>query len=263
MRSLQRQRGSDELATLLPPNPALARWLPQLAARSGPAAPDSDRIRLFGEILTLLEQLALTQPVVVLVEDLHWADDSSRELLAFLVANLAESQLLLLGTYRPAEAGPLRGLIAELRRNRGVRVVSPRPLTRHEVGRQLAALLGREPEPGVITRVLDRSGGNPLFVEALSQAPEQIPAGLTDLLLAFQAGLAPGTRTVLRVAAVIGSPERSPEVMKCPALSGAGLRCCGGGPARASTTTWTARRPSRAPSGRRPAGRCRLGGGPR
>jgi DNA-binding CsgD family transcriptional regulator len=208
MRSLQRQRSADELATLLPPNPALARWMPQLAARTGPAALDSDRIRLFGEILTLLEQLALTQPVVLLVEDMHWADDSSRELFAFLAANLAQSQVLLVGTYRPAEAGPLRGLIAELRRNSGVRIVSPQPLTRHEVGRQLAALLGREPEPGLITHVFARSSGNPLFVEALSQSPEQIPAGLTDLLLTFQAGLAAETRMVLRVAAVIGSLVR-------------------------------------------------------
>jgi DNA-binding CsgD family transcriptional regulator len=208
MRSLERQRDTDEIATLLPPNPALARWMPRLAARTGPAAADSDQIRLSGEILTLLEQLALTQPVLLVLEDLHWADDSSRELFAFLVANLAQDQVLLIGTYRPAEPGPLRGLIAELRRNAGIRVVSPQPLTRHEVGRQLAALLGREPEPGLITRIADRSGGNPLFVEALSQSPEQIPARLTDLLLTFLAGLAPQTRTVLELAAVIGSPVR-------------------------------------------------------
>jgi DNA-binding NarL/FixJ family response regulator len=223
MRSLLRQRGADELATLLPPNPALARWLPQLSARAGPAAPDPDRIRLFGEILTLLEQLALTQPVVLLLEDMHWADDSSRELFAFLVANLAQSQVLLLGTYRPAEAGPLRGLIAELRRHPGVRVVSPQPLTRHEVGRQLAALLSREPEPGLITRVFARSGGNPLFVEALSQSPEQIPAGLTDLLLTFQAGLAPQTRTALRAAAVTGSLVRHELLAEAAELPQAAL----------------------------------------
>jgi predicted ATPase len=100
MRSLERQRDTEEIATLLPPNPALARWMPRLAARTGPAAADSDQIRLSGEILTLLEQLALTQPVLLVLEDLHWADDSSRELFAFLVANLAQDQVLLIGTDR-------------------------------------------------------------------------------------------------------------------------------------------------------------------
>ena len=225
MRSLERQRGTDDLAALLPGHPALAQWMPRLAARAGPATPDSDPIRLSGEILTLLEQLALTQPVVLVLEDLHWADDSSRELFAFLVANLAQNQVLLVATYRPAEAGggPLRRLIAELRRNAGVRVVSPRPLTRHEVGRQLAALLGREPEPGLITRVADRSGGNPLFVEAISLSPEEIPAGLTDLLLTFLAGLTPGARTVLEVAAVIGSPVRHELLAEAAELPQAAL----------------------------------------
>jgi len=185
MRGALRQSGAQELAALRPADLALAY-----------------------EILTLLEQLALTRPVVLVLEDLHWADDSSRDLLAFLVANLAQSQVLLVGTYRPAEPGSLRELIAELSRHPGVRLVSPRPLTRHEVGRQLAALLGREPGPALITGVFERSGGNPLFVEALSQSPEQMPAGLTGLLLGFQARLTAGARAVLRVAAVIGSPVR-------------------------------------------------------
>lgn len=206
IRGAQRQRGADELATMLSANPALAAWLPELATRSGPAAPGCDRTRLSGEILTVLEQLALTQPTVLVLEDMHWADDSSQDLLAFLVANLGHSQVLLAVTYRPAEPGTLPELIAELSRHPGVWLVSPRPLTRYEVGRQLAALLGREPGPGLITRVFELSGGNPLFVEALSQAPEHIPAGLTGLLLSFQARLSADARTVLRAAAVTGSP---------------------------------------------------------
>ncbi|MCU1470899.1 MAG: Transcriptional regulatory protein LiaR [Glaciihabitans sp.] len=206
MRGLLRRLGVTALRALLPPHPALARWLPELAAQTGPVERESDPIRLFGEILILLEELAATQPVVVVLEDLHWADDSSRELLAFLVANLTQRDLLLVGTYRPAAAGPMRGLVLELQRNRGVRLIAPEPLTRYEVGRQLAALLGREPEPGVITRVFDRSAGNPLFVEALSQSPDQTPAGLNELLLLGQSTLPPDTRAVLRLAAVAGSP---------------------------------------------------------
>ncbi|MEV6773771.1 AAA family ATPase [Nocardia sp. NPDC051030] len=208
LRSLVRQVGVAEVAALLPPRPALANWLPQLAAHTGGGAPETDRIRLFGEILTLLEQLAMAWPVVLVLEDLHWADDASRELLTFLVANLADGEVLLIGTYRPGDAGPLRGLVAELRRNPGVRVFTLEPLTRHEVGRQLASLLDREPEPALITTVFERSGGNPLFVEALWQSPQNAPADLTDLLLGFQSGLSDKAREVLRVASVLGSPVR-------------------------------------------------------
>jgi ATP/maltotriose-dependent transcriptional regulator MalT len=205
LRSLQRQLGVGELAALLPKDPAIGRWLPELAMRTSAEAPLHDPMRLSGEILALLEQLALTRRVILVLEDLHWADTSSRELLAFLVGNLAQDGILVVGTYRPAPAEHLQPLIAELRRQRNVKVVSPRPLTRHEVGRQLAALLDREPAPAVITRVAERSGGNPLFVEALSRSPEQLPAGLTDLLLGFLAGLSAPSLSVLRVAAVIGS----------------------------------------------------------
>ena len=204
LRSLQRQLGAGELAALLPQDPAVGRWLPELAIRSSAEAPGHDPMRLSSEILALLEQLALTRRVILVLEDLHWADTSSRELLAFLVSNLAQDGVMLVGTYRPGSAEQLQRLVAELRRQRKVKVVSPPPLTRHEVGRQLAALLDREPDPNLITRVADRSGGNPLFVEALSRSPEQLPAELTGLLLGFQAGLSPQSVSVLRVAAVIG-----------------------------------------------------------
>ncbi|MFQ6394221.1 AAA family ATPase [Nocardia sp. KC 131] len=207
LRSLARELGAARLAELLPvARPALSRWLPELAAKAGLADTDSDRIRLFGEILTVLEQLALTRPVVVVLEDLHWADDSTRELLSFLLANFAQRDLLLVGTYRPADSEPLRRLAVGLRRNPGVRLLDPAPLTRHEVGRQLAALLGHEPEPGAVARAFERSKGIPLFVEALSRSTDDIPADLSDLLLDFQTGLPPDAEALLRLAAVAGSP---------------------------------------------------------
>ncbi|WP_040689763.1 helix-turn-helix transcriptional regulator [Nocardia vinacea] len=214
MRALVRRIGIDELTALLPAaRPALSRWLPELAMRTGAAEPESDRIRLFGEILTVFEQLAISHPVVLVLEDLHWADDSSRELLAFLIANLTQRDLLLIGTYRPTDSEPLRRLVTGLRRDPGVRVLNPEPLTKHEVGRQLAAVLNREPEPGVATRVFQRSKGIPLFVEALGRAlqedPDRVPADLSDLLLGYQAGLPEHARALLRLAATAGSPVRA------------------------------------------------------
>ncbi|WP_169810574.1 helix-turn-helix transcriptional regulator [Nocardia arthritidis] len=208
MRALLRDQGVEALAALLPAKPALARWLPELAARSGAAEIDTDRIRLFGEILTVLEQCSMNRPLVVVLEDLHWADEAGLELLAFLVANIAEGDLFLVGTYRPADSGPLRKLVAGLRRDPGVRLLSPAPLTRHEVGRQLAALRGREPEPGTIGRIFERSRGIPLFVEALGPAPEDTPAALSELLLGHLSDLPDQTASVLRLAAAAGSPVR-------------------------------------------------------
>lgn len=204
-RSLIRRLGVDGLAAQLPTGPALAHWLPELAARPGGEATEPDQIRLFGELLTLLERLAATHPVLVVLEDLHWADASSRALLAFLVANLAEQRLLVVGTYRPTSDAGLRRLVAELARDPRVRSIAPKPFTKHEVGRQLAALLGREPEARLVERVLERSAGNPLFVAALSLSPDDTPTELSDLLLVHQSGLTAEARAVLRVAAVAGS----------------------------------------------------------
>ncbi|MEU2123992.1 helix-turn-helix transcriptional regulator [Nocardia niwae] len=207
-RALLRDKGVEALAALLPPRPALARWLPELAARVGAAEAGTDRIRLFGEILTVLEHFSMTEPLVVVLEDLHWADDASLDLLAFLVANIAEPDLFLVGTYRPAGSGPLRKLVTGLRRDPSVRLLSTEPLTKHEVGRQLAALRGTEPKPGTIARVFERSKGVPLFVEALGPAPEDTPAELSELLLGPLSDLPHQAASVLRLAAVAGSPVR-------------------------------------------------------
>ncbi|MBF6207171.1 AAA family ATPase [Streptomyces gardneri] len=224
MRAVLRELGVEGLAALLPvPEPAVARWLPELAARSGTAGAETDRTRLFGEILTVLEQFALTRPLVVVLEDLHWADDASLALLAFLVANLAEGDLVLVGTYRPADSEPLRKLVTGLRRDPRVRLLTPPPLTKHEVGRQLAALHAREPEPGTIARVFERSRGIPLFVEALGPAPEDTPAELSELLLAYLSDLPEQTASVLSLAAAAGSPVPHTLLEAATALTPAAL----------------------------------------
>ncbi|NUS45944.1 MAG: AAA family ATPase, partial [Mycobacteriaceae bacterium] len=167
--------------------------------------PGTDRTQLFGAVLTRLEQRAAAHPVVLVLEDLHWADSSSLELFAFLIANLAEPDVLLLGTYRPVCPPGLRRLVAELRRNPTVRHVEPGSFTRHQVGRQLAALLGREPEPRRVTEVLEHSSGNPLFVAALSAAPG-LSVDLDALLLAALTDSSDDAGALARTAAVIGSP---------------------------------------------------------
>jgi DNA-binding CsgD family transcriptional regulator len=189
---------------------------PELGADGVPFAPFLAMMRTLrpadppvvsgGEMLTALDRLAREHPVVLVVEDLHWADESSLDLLAFLIANLAHCGVHLVATHRPAGDGRLRGMLAELRRLPSVTAIELRPITRHEVGRQLAALLGREPKPGFAGRVYERSQGYPLFVEALAHSSGETPADLRELVLAWMAGLPGDERAVLRTAAVAGTP---------------------------------------------------------
>ncbi|MBB3729517.1 ATP-binding protein [Nonomuraea dietziae] len=158
----------------------------------------------WGAVLLAIERSADDRPLVLVLEDLHWADVSSLQLLTFLVANLAHDGVFLIGTCR-APSGPLRQLVAELVRSPAVQLITPAPLSRHETGRQLAALLAREPEPTLVTRVFERSRGNPLFVEALSACPEDIPAELRELLLAGLPPLADDEIQVLTLASIAGT----------------------------------------------------------
>src|SRR3569833_3215259 len=148
----------------------LARLLPELGEDDGDPDRDLGRARLFEEILLLLEGSATDRPLVVVLEDLHWADRSTGELLAFLAQNLSGPGLLLLGTYRPDEIVATHPLWPLVTRAENVRRVTLTGLGRDEVAQQVAALLGRDPDDPQVDRIFRRSEGNPLFVEAVVNA---------------------------------------------------------------------------------------------
>ncbi|MGF1425691.1 ATP-binding protein [Kitasatospora sp. LaBMicrA B282] len=204
LRRLLRLHGPQWLTARLPgPGPyALAGWLPGLGA-----APEGERrARLFEEVLTLLEAAAADRGLVLVLEDVHWVDAASAELLLFLVRNLAAPRTLLLVTHRdaePAEDHPVRALLAALARLPQVRRVDPGPLGRDD----LARLAGSALSAARVQEVHRRSGGNPLFATALLDSPgERTPAPLRELLLAGVRGLPEPAQAVLRVAAVLGEP---------------------------------------------------------
>jgi DNA-binding CsgD family transcriptional regulator/tetratricopeptide (TPR) repeat protein len=206
-RRLVRDLGPEQIVSALPGGGrSLARWLPELASSQTADAEDGGKPRLFEEILTLLEHLAAERPLVVVLEDLHWADASSRELLVFLIHNLTCPGVLLVGTYRSTleAAHPLRPLLAELGRAPRVRLLAPVRFGRAEVERQLTAILGTRPVPELVARILDRSEGNPLFVEALVQAGETTPETVRELLLSGLWTIPDQSRRLLRVASVAG-----------------------------------------------------------
>ncbi len=166
------------------------------------------RQRLFGSVLGLLGELADERPVLLVLEDLHWADRSTRDLLLFLSRMLQRERVCLLGTYRTDDLyrrHPLRPVLAELQRLPTVTPVSLAPLGPEEMADSLAAL--GTADDTAIRRVVDRAGGNPFFAAELLAAGEcadELPATLADLLLARVEALSDPAQRVLRVASAAG-----------------------------------------------------------
>jgi DNA-binding CsgD family transcriptional regulator/tetratricopeptide (TPR) repeat protein len=152
----------------------LATLLPGLSAGAGrePLRGRGDQARVFEALLGVLDGLAREQTVLLVIEDLHWADASTRAFLRFLAATMCGEPLLVVATYRPDELHrrhPLRPLLAELERVRALRV-DLAGLTRDELRDQLAGILGADPDPALVERLYARSEGNPLFTEELLAA---------------------------------------------------------------------------------------------
>src|SRR3954464_1382342 len=119
-----------------------ARLLPELGPPPEPG--DARRGLLFESVGAVLERLSHEQPVVLVIEDLHWADRSTRDLIAFLVRSARVPQLLLIGTYRTDElhrGHPLRPFLAELDRVRGVQRHDLDRLDREGTGELVPQLL--------------------------------------------------------------------------------------------------------------------------
>jgi DNA-binding CsgD family transcriptional regulator len=213
LRELVRSRGAAEVAALLPgwETAALAVLLPEFGALPSGDDPEMSRARLFETLLALFEAVAEQQPLVLVVEDAHWADRATCDLLSFLVRNLRQAPVLFIVTFRSDDPGGallLRPLLAGLGRMEGVWRVELDRLSRDQVAAQLAGILGRPPEPALTNAVYRRGGGNPLFTEALvgpgGTVVTRLPWSLRDLVLAAVKKLPGETEQVLRVAAVGG-----------------------------------------------------------
>ncbi|HEU5157025.1 MAG TPA: AAA family ATPase [Streptosporangiaceae bacterium] len=213
LRQLVREIGTDGIAELLPGGGAagLSRLLPEFGEPGADGR--EERARLFELVLTLFERLAARGPIVVVIEDAHWADRSTRDLLAFLIRSLgAGTALLLIVTYRSEELHrdhPLRPLLAELDRvDRVQRCELPR-LSQREVAELLTGIIGRPPAPELVAEAFRRSAGNPLFVEALVDCENgavatDLPESLRDLLVAGVQRLPEETQEILRMASAAG-----------------------------------------------------------
>jgi ATP/maltotriose-dependent transcriptional regulator MalT len=214
LRDLVHELGADAVAALLPGRTTrgLARLLPELGEPDVSSDPGEARARLFEEVLGALEQLARLSPVVLVIEDAHWADRSSRDLLTFLIGNQrAISGLLIIVTFRSDElhrTHPLRPLLASLDRIDWVERVELPRLNRHDTSELAVRILGRQPVSELAAELYHRSEGNPLFVETLlccdGELSPELPESLRDLLLDNVSNLPEDTQEVLRIASAGG-----------------------------------------------------------
>jgi DNA-binding CsgD family transcriptional regulator len=197
----------------------LAGVLPELTGRSrgqSGAGGGLLQARLFELMLGLLGGLGEMSPVVLGLEDLHWSDRSTRDLLAFLIRNLRSEAVLLVGTYRSDElhrGHPLRPFVAELERSRRVERLDLPRFTRGEVAEQISSIRGARPDSMTVDAVFERSEGNAFFAEELLAADTnegQLSTTLRDVLLTRVDRLPADVQSLLRVAAVGGRvvPDR-------------------------------------------------------
>jgi DNA-binding CsgD family transcriptional regulator/tetratricopeptide (TPR) repeat protein len=192
---------------------------------------DDGRLQLFESVAALLAEVAAATPLLVVLEDVHWADRSSRDLLRYLFARLADEPVAVVASYRSDDLHrrhPLRPLLAELVRLPGVERSELAPLPDPAVAqlvRDRAAGDGGLPD-ATVDDVVARAEGNAFYAEELlaaALAGEQLPGGLADVLLSRVEQLPPGAQQVLRVAAVAGRRVRHELVAAVAGLDPAAL----------------------------------------
>ncbi|MFF4948726.1 AAA family ATPase [Streptomyces chattanoogensis] len=214
LRELVRTIGLEEVRHMLPNGETgeLGRLLPSLSRPDSADETDLARARLFEQFLALLQALGQRAPVLLVVEDVHWADRSSLDLLTFIIRNQQSvPDVLAVVTYRSDRLAPaqrVRRLLAEMERMAWAQRIDLGRLTKSEVTTQLRGLLGHPPTPELSETIYRRSEGNPLLVETLltcgAGPGEPLPSSIRDLLVAPLERLAEQTQSVVRAAAVGG-----------------------------------------------------------
>jgi len=190
---------------------ALAALLPDLDDTEAPPERDDPaaQLRLFESLLDLVDALSQSSPLVLILEDMHWADRSTRAFVAFLARSLREERVLLLLTFRSDELHrrhPLRPLLAELERLERTRRIELEPFDRGELEEALTDILGEPPPPQLVERLYSRSEGNPLFIEELLAAGLDgrgaAPQSLRDAFLLRMERLSTEAQRAVRAIAV-------------------------------------------------------------
>ena len=208
----------------------LGRLVPELRPRAdeGPGATsesdESDRYLLFEGVAALLDRLARARPLLLILEDLHWAERPTLQLLRHLVRRLDGPGLMMLGTYRDAGLDPslpLGDLLADLRRDRAVESAAVPGFDVRETAALVSAEGGDATSASFIERLRQETDGNPFFIEEVVRALREagmltgevseqalrrtgVPVGVREVILRRLARLGEGTGDALATASVIG-----------------------------------------------------------
>ncbi|MET7482125.1 AAA family ATPase [Streptomyces sp. NPDC005538] len=207
----------ERFAAALAAHPAVDRLL---GAGTDAARDAGGRLRLFEGMAGLLADLSDLAPLLLVLEDLHWADQSSRDLLRFLLSRgilqrpaggAPTHRLAVFASYRADDLHrrhPLRPLLAELVRLPAVERLELRPMGDAEVARLVRALRTAPVPDGTVRRIVERAEGNAFYAEELLAATDLeaggVPSGLADVLLIRFEQLSDTAQQVLRTAAVAG-----------------------------------------------------------
>ncbi|MER7788963.1 AAA family ATPase [Streptomyces sp. NPDC097640] len=213
LRALRRKLGDELDRAAAGQEGELARLLPELGETARESRDEDSRARLFELTVRLLERLATDRTLVVVIEDLHWADRSTRELLGYLFRSLIGARLLVVATYRSDDIHrrhPLRPFLAEIDRMRAVRRIELPRFNRSEVRAQIAGIHGARPDRALVDRIFERSDGNAFFVEEIARSISEgcatgLSESLRDLLLVRVEALPEEAQRVVRFLAEGGS----------------------------------------------------------
>ncbi len=157
---------AGEMARLMP---QLRRLFPDIPPPLE-ISPEQSRRILFNAVVELIGRTAATGPMLLLFEDLHWADEGTLSLLNHIARSIAKTPVLIVGTYRDNEidpAGPFAQTLDELLRIHMLQQISLRGLPQDAVAGMIRALGGKEPPQTVVNLFYSGTDGNPFFVEEL------------------------------------------------------------------------------------------------
>jgi tetratricopeptide (TPR) repeat protein len=208
------------------------------ASAAAPLEPAQARFRLFDSVTTLLKNVSAEKPLLLVLEDLHWADQPSLRLLEFLAREIASSRLLVLGTYRDQgldRTHPLSQTLAELARHSAVGRLDLPPLGEVEVARYIELTAGVPPAESLVRIVFERTEGSPFFMsqlvkllvtEGVLDDPEKaaalarrLPGEIREVILRRISALPAECAAMLAAASVLGREFTLPDLAVVSGIS--------------------------------------------
>ena len=231
---LARASGADR-SDLMTGAAALARPLfdePQFAP--GPEGPTAASFAMLHGLYWLLANLAFRRPMLVAVDDLHWADEASLRWIAYLAPRIDGLPLLVALATRPAEQSPEPGFLAQILSDPAAVILRPGPLGAESVATLAGAVFGTQPDPGFVAACHSATGGNPLFLRTVldmlarervaptsanaSRVVQTGPAEISRLVSLALARLPQEATSLIRAAAILGDSARLELVAELASL---------------------------------------------